>query len=210
MSSPAIKFQSKVRVSCQAIGEIKEEIVMKLTKQIREGKNFLSQESGTIKTGKAIRGLAVGVLILAGTGMYFGTIVGGDKDGHTSAETNQEINEPNGVITTGSEPFLKWQRSYFPGVDRLDDQIAAELEACEAYRTFLPDYVDEEGNPGSSERTTAFPPGGWHDWYSHPAALALPGIDRLDDQIAAGLEACEAYRPILPNYVDEGNSASSE
>ncbi len=70
MSSPAIKFQSKVRVSCQAIGEIKEEIVMKLTKQISEGKNFVSRESGTIKAGKAIRGLAVGVIILAGRSRY--------------------------------------------------------------------------------------------------------------------------------------------
>ena len=90
MSSPEIKFQSKVRVSCQAIGEIKEEIVMKLTKQIREGKNFVSRESGTIKAGKAIRGLAVGVIILAGTGMYFG-MTAGHKDGYTFAGTNQEI-----------------------------------------------------------------------------------------------------------------------
>jgi hypothetical protein len=53
------------------------------------------------------------------------------------------------------EAVLEWQRSHFPGVDRLDDQIAAGLEAGgleagdEAYRPFRSDYADEVGSPAS-------------------------------------------------------------
>ena len=54
----------------------------------------------------------------------------------------------------------------------------------EAYRSSLPNYVDEEGNAASSQRTTVFPV----DWEAD----------------------LEAYRSSLPNYVDEdGNAASS-
>ncbi len=72
--------------------------------------------------------------------------------------------------------------------------MAAVLEAdLESYRSFLPGYVDEEGNPASSEGTTAFPSQDWHEL------------------MAAGLEAdLESYRSFLPDYVDEeGNPASS-
>jgi hypothetical protein len=50
------------------------------------------------------------------------------------------------------EAVLEWQRSHLTGVDRLDDQIAAGLEAGdEAYRPFMSDYADEVGSPASRE-----------------------------------------------------------
>ena len=98
MTAPVIKRQSNVRVGYREVAKIKEEIEMRLTMHITEVKNWVSREAGIISAGKAIRGMAVGVLLMAGTGMYFGMTVG-----------------------------------------------------------------DEEGNPGSSEPTTAFPSGGWHD-----------------------------------------------
>ncbi len=86
MSSPAIIEQSKVRAGCRKFAKIKEEIEMRLTTPITEVKNWVSREAGTIITGNAIRGLAVGVLLIAGTGMYFGITAGDEADNPASSE----------------------------------------------------------------------------------------------------------------------------
>ncbi len=172
MSSPAIKKQSGVRVGFREVAKIKEGIEMRLTMQIKEVKNLVSREAGTIITGNAIRGLAVGVLLMAGTGMYFGITAGGEEGNPDSSER------------TTAFPSQDWH-----------DLLAAGMEAdIEAYRSFLPNYVDEEGNPVSSERTTAFPSQQWHE------------------QLASGLEAdLESHRSFLKDYVDEeGNPAPSK
>lgn len=128
MSSPAIKGQSKVRAGHRKVAKIKEEIDMRLTMHLTEAKNLVSRRWGSISAGQAIRGLAVGVLIMAGTGMYFGIIPG-----------NQEGNPASSEGATA-----------FPTQDR-HELMAAGLEAdLESYRSFLPGYVDEEGNPASS------------------------------------------------------------
>ena len=94
MSSPAIKRQSGVRVGYREVAIIREEIEMGLTMHITEVKNWVSRGSGTITAGQAIRGLAIGVLSLAGTGMYFGITAGGE-DANPFARTNKGINELN-------------------------------------------------------------------------------------------------------------------
>ncbi len=129
MSSPAIKRQSRVRVGYREIGKIKEEIEMRLTTPITEVKNWVSREAGTIITANAIRGLAVGVLLMAGTGMYFGMTASSE----------------------GSNPVSSEGTKAFPAQDQ-HEQMAAGLEAdIESYRSFLTDYVDEEGNPAPSK-----------------------------------------------------------
>ena len=111
---------------------------MKLTMHITEVKNWVSRGGGTITAGMAIRGLAIGVLMMAGTGMYFGMTAG-----------------------------------------------------------------DDEGNPAPSELTTAFFSEGWQDLNRQEAGLALPGIDRLDDQIAAQLDAGSPVSQGFPSDIDE-------
>ena len=51
---------------------------MKLTMHIQEATSWVSKTAGAITAGKAIQGLAVGVLLMAGTGMYFGISSGDD------------------------------------------------------------------------------------------------------------------------------------
>ncbi len=122
MSSPAIKRQRE-------IAKIKEEIEMRLTTPITEVKNWISREAGTIITGNVIRGLAVGVLLMAGTGMYFGMTGGSEGSSPLSSEG------------TTAFPSQEWH-----------EQLASGLEAdLESHRTFLTDYVDEEGNPAPSK-----------------------------------------------------------
>ena len=114
---------------------------MRLTIHIAEVKNWVSRETGTITAGKAIRGLAVGVLLMAGTGMYFG-ITAGDEDGNPASNVGTEVLSSQ-----------DWH-----------DLVAAGMEAdIESFRSFLPDYVDEDGNPASNVGTTAFPSQDWHD-----------------------------------------------
>ena len=187
---------------------------MKLTMHITEVKNWVSREAGTIITGNVIRGLAVGVLLMAGTGMYFGMTAGSAGSSHLSSEgtTAFPSQEWHDLMASGLEADLESYRSFLPNyVDEegnplasepttafpsqdWHDLLAAGMEAdIESYRSFLPNYVDEEGNPVSSEPTTIFPSDDWHDL------------------LAAGMEAdLEAYRSFLTNYVDEdGNPVSS-
>ena len=127
MSSPAIKRQSRVRAGFPEVAKIKEENEMRLTTHITDVKNWLFREAGTITAGKAIRGLAVGVLIMAGTGMYFG-ITAGDEEGNPASSER-----------TAAFPSDDWH-----------ELLAAGMEVdIESYRSFLPNYVDEEGNPAS-------------------------------------------------------------
>jgi hypothetical protein len=135
MSSPKINIQSEVNVSCREAAKIKEEIKMGLTMHIIEAKKLVSRGAATLTLGKAIRGLAVGVLLLAGTGMYFRMSAANAVSGPTPSER---------------DAILEWQRSYLPGMDRLDDQIAAGLETGnEEYQAFL---ADEVGNPVTTEK----------------------------------------------------------
>jgi hypothetical protein len=198
MSSPAIKWQSRFKVGCREIARVKEEIEMKLTMHMTDVKNWVSRGVGTITTGNAIRVLVAGVLLMAGTGMYFGLTTSDKEGNHVSSERTTAF--PSEGWHDGNRQEIGLA---LPGIDRLDDQIAADLEACDkVYRSILPDHGDEVGNPHSSERAAVL------EWRrSH-----LPGIDRLDDQIAAELEACdEVYLPFVPDHADEvSNPVSSK
>ena len=114
---------------------------MKLTMHITEVKNLVARRWGSITAGTAIRGFVVGVLIMAGTGMYFG-IIPGNQEGNPASNV--------GTIAFSSQDW--------------HELMAAGLEAdLESYRSFLPGYVDEEGNSASGEATTALPSQDWHE-----------------------------------------------
>jgi hypothetical protein len=181
MSKLATKWQNRVRVGFQELRKVKEKTKMRFGVRITEVKSWVSRGAGAITAGSAIRGLAVGVLLMAGIGMYLGM-----ADGH--GEGNPSIGEING----GDESF---EQSHLPRAGRLDDQKTAGLEAnSDEYHSFRPDYSDEGGNPNYSQREAILE---WHR--SH-----LPGMDRLDDLIAAELETCDkVYRSILPEPGDE-------
>ena len=162
---------------------------MRLTIHITEVKHLVSRGAGTLTAGKAIRGLAIGVLLIAGTGMYFG-ITADNEDGNL-ASSERTTNFP-----------VDWE---------------ADLEA---YRSSLPNYVDEEGSAASSERTTNFPVAFVESYQTYLPGLDrlddqmgeavrewqrsyLPGIDRLDDQIAAELESGNPPSQGFPSDIDE-------
>ena len=147
MSSPAIKSQSRIRSGIREVAKIKEEIEMRLTINITEVKHLVSRGAGTITAGKAIRGLAIGVLFIAGTGMYLG-ITADNEDGNP-ASSERTTNFP-----VDWEADLEAYRSSFPNyVDEGGNPASSERTTnipvsweadLEAYRSSLPNYVDEE------------------------------------------------------------------
>ena len=222
MNAAAIKRQSRIRAAFREVANIKKEIDMKLTLHITGVKNLVSSRAGTITAGKAIRGLGVGVLLVAGTGMYLG-ITAGDKEG------NAVSNEGAAVFPVDWEADLEAYRSSLPNyVDEEGNAVSNERTAVfpvdwgadlEAYRSSLPNYVDEEGNAVSIERTVVFPV----DWEADLEAYRSSLPNYVDEEgNPASIERTvvfpvdweadlEAYRSSLPNYVDEeGNPASSD
>jgi hypothetical protein len=122
-----MKLQSKIKVGCREVAKIKEVFEMR---HMREATKLVFRDAGV---GSVIRGLAIGVLLVAGTGMYF-------RMSADDAVVNPTASQ--------REAVLKWQLSHLPGIDRLDDQIAAGLEAdFPAYRSVLAEYVDTPSNP---------------------------------------------------------------
>jgi hypothetical protein len=180
MSELATKWQNRVRVGIKELRKVNEKTRIRLGVRITEAKDRVSLGAGAITAGSAIRGLAVGVLLMAAIGMYLG-MVNGHGDG------NPSIGEING----GGESL---EQSYLPGMAGLDGQKTADLGANgDEYYSFRPDYADEVSKPNYSQREAII------EWQlSH-----LPRVDRLDDLIAAELETCgEVYRSILTNYTD--------
>ena len=155
MSSPAIKIQSRVRLGFQEVAIIKGEIEMRLTMHITEVKNLVSKRSETFTAGMAIRGLAIGVLLMAGTGMYFGMTAENEEGNPASSErtTNFPVNWEADLEAYRSslQNYVDEEGNAASSERTINFPVDWEAD-LEAYRSSLTNYMDEEGNAASRER----------------------------------------------------------
>ena len=124
--------------------------------------------------------------------------------------------QPGDSVPDGTQegnPASSQRTTAFPLEDWNDLLISGLESDIEAYRSYLPNYVDEGGNPPRLQRAAA--QNRWQKQTRFPFTGELGGdaeATRHDQPLGAsrlisGLESdIEAYRSYLPNYVDEGGN----
>jgi hypothetical protein len=215
MSRPRVKTQSKTVAQNQQTEKSAERKERRLAMERIKVKRWVSQRLANKAPVKLLGALAAGAMLIAGTAFIY-------------RELNQDI---AGSPPSSSETTTAMQSSaYWVEMDEAEEMLSDELSASfygvlapagsETTQAILsPAYwveMDEAEEMLSDELSASFI--GVPAPSSHREAVLewqrshLTGVDRLDDQIAAGLEAGdEAYRPFMSDYADEvGSPASRE
>ncbi len=91
MNAPQIEAQSKIRGAFQRILELKEGWEMSRMIGMKQAATWIHDGLGTITTGIMLRGLALGILLMAATGMYFGMTSGGASEATSTHEVDSEF-----------------------------------------------------------------------------------------------------------------------
>ena len=195
MSAPQVEAQSKIRGAFQQILELKEGWEMSMKKGMKQAAAWIHDGLATITTGKMLRGLAMGILLMAATGMYFGMTSGSASEATTtppSYEVDSEFRftdldsvddllsvedlltyvypEEAGQVKAGSPPSSKNIDSEFrfTDIDNVDDRLSVE-----DLLTYV--YPEEAGQVRAGSRPSR---------KSIDSEFRFTDLDRIDDRLS--------------------------
>jgi hypothetical protein len=141
MSAPVVQTRSKTGKAYQKSLELKEGFEMKTAIGIEKSKVWISQNLGTKMATRLFRGLALGVLLVAGTGIYFSI-----NQGEVGSSASVDPNEVWAEIDSGT-PIHHLVKYHLPTQGKVGRFLSREqLELSQDYEMVgMPWRVDDQG-----------------------------------------------------------------
>jgi hypothetical protein len=172
MSAPTGQTKGKPRKADQGSLKLKEGLEMKAA--VEKGRVWISEHLGTKVAIRALRGLAVGALVVAGTGLYFSVSQGEAGSPSTGGEITQAFQD---TAYLGSQDH--------EAVERLLDEVREAFIGISA---------------SSSETTRAFPDTPYYrdpDWRETQMAEESISDQAFQDTAYLGSQDHEAVERLL-------------